>query len=341
MEQVRIGLIGHRGDAQLSRLIDELARRQAVPVPFDLTDLPAYVACHWEGESLRFGELDLASLHAVYGRTALFPQPTFAPGVPAEQAERVTFPVRESGALMNALVAELERRMPVVNPTASLRYHGMKPFMYRALRQAGVPVPEFAVGSDLAAAARFVHRLGEQVVVKPLMGGEVLLADLAYLAAHHREVDRRPLLLQRRILGRSLRAYVVAGQVVAAAWMIHGPAVDWRSDLEEIRPVELQAAAARACCCSATALGLLFAAVDLEEEGGAGGAPWVIDVNPGPMFAGFEIRSGLDVAGPLAGLLVALARGEREQGVLGPDRAEHTSHHKVAEDGEGAAGAGP
>ena len=64
--------------------------------------------------------------------------------------------------------------------------------------------------------------------------------------------------------------------------------------------------AALVCRRAAAVLGLVFAAVDLEVE--EDGAPWVIDVNPAPMFAGFESRTGLDVAGPLARVLVETAR---------------------------------
>lgn len=315
MGRERIGLIGHRRDAQLERLAAALQQQGAEPVPFDLTDIPAHVAFHWQDDTLRFGALDLGSLQAVHARTAHFPMPTFVPGATAAEGERQTFSVRESGSLMNAVVSELARRMPVVNPPGCHRFHGQKPFMYRTLQAAGVPVPEFAVGCDLAAAAHFVQRFAEQTVVKPLMGGEVFSADFAWLKEHHAEVDRRPLLLQRRIVGQSLRAYVVNGAVVAAAEMVHGAAVDWRSDLQAIRPLQLDAATAGICASAAAALGLLFAAVDLELEGGVPGAPacagtpWVIDVNPAPMYAGFELRSGLDVAGPLAAYLIALARG--------------------------------
>ena len=313
---LRVGLVGHRGDPQLARLITELEARGVVSAPFDLTDIPAHVAFHWEGGSFRFGELELASLDAVYARTAHFPMPTFVPGRTKAQSEELTFPVRESGSLMNSIISELDRRMPLVNPPSCYRYHPQKPFMYRSLQEAGVPVPRFAVGCDLAALARFSHELDEQVVIKPLMGGEVRLADLAYLKEHHAQVDRRPFLLQRRILGRSLRASVVGQRVVAAAEMVHGDVVDWRNDLKDIRSVELGPEAADASLAAARALGLLFAAVDLEEEHGPGGTPWVIDVNPGPMFAAFEARSGLDVAGPLSDYMKKTAAS----GSLAPDQ---------------------
>jgi glutathione synthase/RimK-type ligase-like ATP-grasp enzyme len=142
------------------------------------------------------------------------------------------------------------------------------------------------------------------------MGGEVFLANLGFLKEQHEQLGCRPFLLQKRILGRSLRAYVVEDRVIAAAEVVHGDVVDWRNDTQAIRPVELgvqaQSAVKKAVACQ----GLVFGAVDLEEDEQAS---WVIDVNPAPMFAGFELRSGLDVAGPLADRLVELARAQRDR----------------------------
>lgn len=313
MARPRIGLLGHRNDPQLGRLASELRARDVEPVPFDLTDIPRHVCFHWERGALLYGDVDLLKLDAVYARTAHFPMPTFVPGGNREQNEALTFPVRESGSLMNSVVAELARHMPVINPPACHRFHPRKPFLYATLQAASVPVPEFAVGCDLAAAAHFVHRHGEQVVAKPLMGGPVELADLAYLRREHEAFDRHPLLLQRRIVGRSSRAYVVDGEVVAAARMEHAPdVVDWRGQLDAITPCTLEPEAAAATCAAIAAVGLVFGAVDLEEEPWAdadsGWRCWVIDVNPAPMFAGFEARARLDVAGPLADKLIGLAR---------------------------------
>lgn len=308
--QRKVGLIGRRGDPQLERLRAALLERGGEAIPFDLADVPSHVNFHWEGEELRLGELVLGTFDAFYAREAHFPMPVFIPGQSREGADAATFPVRETGSLLNAVVYELAQRAPMINPPRSHRFHRMKPLMYRVLQQAGVPVPEFAVGCDLAAAAHFVERHGERVVIKPLMGGEVHVADFNYLRDHHEEVDKRPLLLQRRICGRSLRAYVVGDQVVAAAEVVHGDVVDWRTDVRDLVPVDLDSAAARAVRRAVRVLGLLFAAVDVEEDKESE-SPWVIDVNPAPMFAAFEGRTGVDVAGQLAKILMEAADGGR------------------------------
>ena len=284
-----------------------LEARGAQPTLLDLTDIPAYISFHWHGDQLRFGDVDLLSLAAAYVRTGHFPMPLEVPGRTRAESDALTFPLREVGSLLNAILAELARHRPVVNPPETYRYHRQKPFMYATLTRAGVPVPEFVVGSDLEQAARFVDRHREQVVAKPLMGGEVVVADFAFLEQNHAEVDRRPLLLQRRIVGQSLRGYVVRGRLVAAAEIVHGNVVDWRADVRALRPVTVSERAQDAMVRAAAALGLAFAAIDLEQEQGES---WVLDVNPAPMFARFAAQSGLDVGGPLADALVALAASE-------------------------------
>ena len=302
-----IGLIGHRGDSDLGELDRALEARGARTALVDLTDIPAYVNFHWNVDAMRFGDLDLLTLAAAYVRTGHFPMPLEVPGSSRAESDRVTFPIREIGSLNNSIIAELARHLPVVNPPRTYRYHRQKPFMYTTLQRSEVPVPDFIVGSDLEQAARFVDRHGEQVVAKPLMGGEVVLASLGFLKQHCSEFDRRPLLLQRRIRGRSLRGYVVEGRLVAAAEIVHGGVVDWRADVRALRQVVVCERTRDAMARASAALGLVFASVDVEQEGGENGCPWVLDVNPAPMFAGFSAQSGLDVAGPLADCLIRLA----------------------------------
>ncbi len=306
-----IGLIGSPEDEQIRRVASALAARRTRVVSLDLTDIPAYVRFHWQGDSLRFGDVDLSSLDAALARTAHFAQPIGVLGSAADPSHDPTLWQRETGALQNAIVSELDGRIPVINPPATYRYHRQKPFMYQALRRAGVDVPEFAVGCDLEQAAYFVDAHGGETVAKPLMGGEVVVADLDYLREHHAEFDRRPILLQRRVRGRSLRGYVVEGRVVGLAEIVHGDVVDWRTDVRAVRAVAADARVAQALVRAAEALGLIFAAVDVEEEGGAGGLPWVLDVNPSPMFAGFEKLSGIEIADPLADCLLRRAQAHR------------------------------
>jgi glutathione synthase/RimK-type ligase-like ATP-grasp enzyme len=311
MSEVTLGLLGAQSDPELLRLGDALRERGASTLVVDLTKIPAEVAFHWHRDAMHWGDANLLSLGAVYARTAWFPQPTRVAGKSLEASEAITRAERETGALLNAIVSELALRLPVVNPPTSYHYHQQKPLMYRVLQRAGVPVPDFAVGSDLEHAAYFVEGHGQAVVSKPLMGGPVVLADLAYLRDHHQEFDERPLLLQRRILGRSLRGYVLDGKLIVLGEIVHGDVVDWRSEVLAVKPVEGGPRVAEAAGSAARALGLGFAAVDLEEEGGAGGPPWVLDVNPSPMFSGFEKLSGLDVAGRLADFLVRCAETRR------------------------------
>jgi glutathione synthase/RimK-type ligase-like ATP-grasp enzyme len=59
---------------------------------------------------------------------------------------------------------------------------------------------------------------------------------------------------------------------------------------------------------AARAAGLPFTGLDLQRPRD-GGPAQVLECNAAPMFANFCRRTGADVAGPLADLLVRLARG--------------------------------
>ena len=177
MNPCTIGLLGSPEDEQVADLARALGARGARAVTVDLTEIPAYVRFHWHRDELVFGDLDLGSLDAAYARTGWFPQPVRVVGMNLAESQAHTLHERETGALLNSIVSELEQRVPVINPPGTYHYHRQKPFMYRQLARAGVPVPDFAVGCDLEQTAYFVQGHAEATVVKPLMGGEVLLAD--------------------------------------------------------------------------------------------------------------------------------------------------------------------
>ena len=99
----------------------------------------------------------------------------------------------------------------------------------------------------------------------------------------------------------SVRAYVVGRRVVGAA-EIHSPEIDYRQDEHDVIPTRLRGDEQRAAIAAAKACGMAFSGVDLIRY--PGGVK-VLECNPSPMFYVFEQKTGLDIAGPLARLLIA------------------------------------
>jgi glutathione synthase/RimK-type ligase-like ATP-grasp enzyme len=71
--------------------------------------------------------------------------------------------------------------------------------------------------------------------------------------------------------------------------------------------VTLSEAETGTACRAARAAGLDFAGIDLQRAADGSGT-FVLECNAAPMFANFDRRTGADVAGALANLLLERAR---------------------------------
>jgi glutathione synthase/RimK-type ligase-like ATP-grasp enzyme len=208
----------------------------------------------------------------------------------------------EKGALLASMLLTLQQRgVLLVNSLEANAQHSRKPFQLELLRNAGIPVPRSIATNDPAAVRRFVREV-KRAVYKPIAGGatvrEVEPRDL--MDDRLSALTLAPVLFQQLVEGVSVRAYVVGRRVVAAA-EIHSPELDYRRGEGDVVPCQLSSEERRACVAAARACGMPFTGVDLirHVEGFA-----IIECNPSPMFAVFEDKTGLDVATPLAGLLV-------------------------------------
>ena len=208
----------------------------------------------------------------------------------------------ECGALLTSLLLCLrERGIPLVNGPEANSQHGRKPYQLLLLRDAGLPVPRCLASNDPKAVKAFVRRVG-RAVYKPLAGGatvqEVVQQDLTdeRLAA----LSVAPVLFQELVDGVSVRVYVVGRRVVAAG-EIRSTELDYRRQEDAVTATRLSAAERRAAIAAARVCGMRFSGVDLIQTRGGF---VVLECNPSPMFAVFEEKTGLDVAGPLATYLL-------------------------------------
>ena len=209
----------------------------------------------------------------------------------------------ECGALMASVACALRAQgVPLVNDLDVNAQHGRKPYQLRLLRDAGLPVPRFLASNDPKAVRSFVRRV-ERAVYKPLAGGatvrEVEPDDLT--GERLEALAYAPVLFQELVEGTSVRVYVVGGKAVAAG-EIHSTELDYRRREDAVVPARLTASERRAAVSAARACSMRFSGVDLIR---AQDRFVVLECNPSPMFAVFEDKTGLDVAGPLAEYLLA------------------------------------
>lgn len=205
-------------------------------------------------------------------------------------------------ALLASIILTLKKRgVRIVNDLEVNAQHSRKPYQLALLQDAGLRVPRFAATNDPETVLSFVRSV-KRAVYKPVGGGATVRAvnkrDLT--RARLESLGLAPVLFQERVDGVSLRVYVVGGRCVAAA-EIHSSELDYRRKEDAVIAMALTKAEQRACIDAARVCSMAFSGVDLiRSEKGF----YVLECNPSPMFAVFEKKAGLDVAGPLARFLL-------------------------------------
>jgi ribosomal protein S6--L-glutamate ligase len=210
-------------------------------------------------------------------------------------------------SLLSLLEAYEEAGVPSPNPASAIRHGRDHWATVRRVAAAGLPVPATLVGADperLAGAA--AAEIGFPLVVKTRrsrMGvGVVRCVARDHLDAVLDSLWRvgEEMIVQRFIgtPGRSIRALVVDGRVVAAA-EFRASGSEWRSNGArgaEASEVALDDAHQRLAAEAADAVGLGIAGVDLLESADG---PVVCEVNPTPGFVRLEQATSVDVAGAI------------------------------------------
>ena len=317
-----IGLAGRQGDLEVAALAQALRERGAHPVLLELPLFPLRRAIHESSGRGRMGQEELAGLDALFLRitgysSPLPPEDGPLPGPEAWQAIYPRFRVLpadqgECFQFKYALMETLSRRIPVINPPAAQEVHRTKVWQIASLHAAGLPVPPTFAGNDPDAARSFVASQGgpDLVVVKPLAGvyKTCLLSDLGIEQA----LAWGPIILQRYIKGETIRTYIVGGELVGAARILHSDAsVDSSIEQSGVERVELPEEVWKAGWAAAQHLGLSWTGMDFQRDEQSG-EHWILECNASAMFATFSRLTGCDVPGALADLLCGLAISNRQ-----------------------------
>ena len=316
MSGPRIGILGPRADDEVLALSAALRARGARPWVVDLTGLPAVHALELRGDEPWFDGRGLREADAWYLRRLRDPVPVPRPEPAAaadpqprlERRRRWLTRLeaeRELAGLIDSVLALLPA--PVVNPPAAQGVHRERVHHLRRLVAAGLPVPPFVATNDPDAVAAFVARHSPAGLLEKPLGGFRKTARLPPDPPHVARLERRPVLLQRFVPGTTLRVYVADDRVAAAAELRNAGHVDSSVDPRPARRISLDDAEAAVAVRAARAVGLAFAGVDLQRAADGSGT-FVLEANAAPMFANFDRRTGADVAGALAGLLVERTR---------------------------------
>ena len=225
--------------------------------------------------------------------------------MPAGSLEQVVF-------RMDVLHAAVEDGIRILNPPRAVEVCVDKYLTNVRLVRAGLPTPPTHVSQKANDALVAFDQLGGDVVVKPMFGSEgrgmvrLTDAETAWRTYHVLERTGQVIYQQRfvRHPGWDLRAFVIAGRVVAA--MRRRAHADWRTNVAQggtAEPAELTRDEAELAVRAADAVGCPVAGVDLLP--GPGGERFVIEVNAVPGWRALAAVSGMDVAAAVVQFLTS------------------------------------
>jgi ribosomal protein S6--L-glutamate ligase len=280
---VKIAILGTRGSWHAERLHEAGVKLGYDIYQIDFRRLRASLSS--ADASLELESFDLMNVDGVLVR-----------GIPAGSLEQVVF-------RMDALHRLEAAGITVMNSARAVESCVDKYLTTARLQAWGLPVPRTITCESLDDAMEAYHRLGGDVVVKPLFGSEgrgIVRASseaMAYRVFWTLSRLQSILYIQEYIYhpGHDYRLFVIGGQVKAA--MKRHATLDFRTNVaqggiaEAYRPtVEWEELAARAT----QAVGAEIAGVDLLT--GPDGQPLVIEVNSTPGFKALSQTTDVTLA---------------------------------------------
>lgn len=294
---MKIAILGSRGGWHEGQLEGSLLGRGATPILVPVTGLTARLS---DAPRLTVHGQRLDDCGAVIVRA-----------IPGGSLEQVIFRV-------DALHRLTRLGVPVINSPRCIERSVDKYFTSALLEDAGLPTPRTLVCERFDDAMSGFHELGGDVVIKPLFGAEgrgivrVTDADLAYRTFRALELSRAVFYLQQYIPhgGSDIRAFVVAGRVVAA---MARRSAGWKTNLAQgARPerLDLPPSLAEISRRAASVLEADYAGVDLLV--GEDGRLFVLEVNGIPGWQGLQRTTGVDIAGVIADHAMASARRDAD-----------------------------
>ena len=305
---IRVGLIGPPDREELVRLSIRLEERSAEGVILDSRKDPAiHISPGKEGAC----GVDLAGITAFY----VVDLGLRSPVVRAEDgtldldaSAKALASSRRHLASWNSLLTHLAMRCPVVNPPQTHDLHSLKPWEVVSYARQGLPVPVTLSTSDARALVNAPGAPAEGWIRKGLAGGYGYTEEFTFpdSPGDAREALRLgPVMIQERVVGDNLRAFVLDRVVIGAAEIISrlGEETDTRRGDIRIRRVTLPEEAARVAVAATEHWGMTFAAVDFMIDARTG-RYIILECNSAPFFVNFERMTGIPVSSRLADYLV-------------------------------------
>ena len=304
---IRVGLIGPEDRDEMVRLSIRLEERGAEAVILDGRK-DRTIRITPDGESAC--GVDISDFSAFYVADLALPSPIVQKenGEPdVEESVKALYHSKRYMASWNALLARLEARCTVVNPYRTHDLHALKPWEMSEYSRLGLPIPVTFSTSDADVLMDSPDTRYGKWINKGMVGGYDYTE--AYDPPESIEAAREkllggPLMVQERIMGDNLRAFVLDGEMIGAAEVItdSGGETDSRRGDLRVRCVDLPDDAARVAVEAAGRWGMIFAAIDFMVDARTG-RYIILECNSAPFFVNFERYTGLPITSRLAAFL--------------------------------------
>lgn len=289
-----MALIGPSDREEVKRLALRLEERGVEPLRIDSKKDPGLLL---EKDRTECGGFEMSRVRGVYICDLGLLSPA-GPGGPEASRRHL--------AAWNALLARLEATARVVNPPRTHDLHGLKPFEIHTYRRMGLFVPPTVTSSDPAAWAR-LPEMAHGWVTKGVVGGYGYTESFDPRG----EQPKSPFsvrMVQARIVGDNVRAFVLGGKVLGAAQFVQRAAgTDSRRGEIRVRRIELPEEAGRQALAAAGHWGMHFAALDFMRDAATGRFE-LLECNSAPFFVNFEKSTGVEISGRLADFLIGRSR---------------------------------
>jgi len=206
----------------------------------------------------------------------------------------------KSDFIMSLMYRWEEAGVPIYNPP-STRHRVTKPFQLALLKKAGVPVPESLWSNAPSKVRQFAE--GRRVVYKPVVGGAATqeLAPDDLTEQRLTQLSTAPVTFQALLPGDDIRVYVIDNEIIAS-YRISTKSLDYRQNEENVESIDLTEEVYKQCIDAAKVIGLRFTGIDLKAD--ANGSLKILELNPSPMFLGFDTLAGTDILGHLTQALL-------------------------------------
>jgi RimK-like ATP-grasp domain len=299
-------LVGSTLDPHVKAIADALEARGVTARIFDTLTFPEEpaISLGHRLDSITIDGDEIGRPASVYLRDVYAHPLAFMVDVAEEMDQdwrRTLIAFREKAHMLLPILGRwAEQDVPLYNPMPA-DWLLTKPMQITLLDRAGMPVPETIWTNDPAAVRRFAE--GRRVAYKPVAGG----AATKELGPEDLTEERlgtlrgAPVTFQELLPGDNYRVYVVDGEVVASIKVV-SESLDYRQQEETIEQVSLEDETLKQCVEATSMLGLRWSGIDLKAD--AGGTLKFLELNPSPMFLGFDRRAG---TGILDALVAALA----------------------------------